>query len=169
MLLENRLQLVCNIHEENQHHCWHLSELNNLASLVLWGEKKVHSCSIGSISSPLQISQCPLYGKFWFYTALTYTHAHAHTCTHTQSRIYLCSITACSILWECDKRFISRATQKCRKWMQRHVTADAGSHAHKHTGLTANSWHHLSFFTFFLHFPSSNLGFLLYMQMSGGE
>lgn len=71
------------------------------------------------------------------------------THTHAQSSIYLCPIIACSIVWECDERFISRAGQKCRKWMQRHAPADACSHAHKHTGLTAKSWCHLSFFTFF--------------------
>lgn len=35
MLLENRLLLVCNIHEENQHGCQHTPEFNYLAKPLL--------------------------------------------------------------------------------------------------------------------------------------
>lgn len=38
MLLENRLLLVCNIHEENQHGCQRAPEFNYSAKPVLWGE-----------------------------------------------------------------------------------------------------------------------------------
>lgn len=39
MLLQNRLLLVCNIHEENQHGCQRASEFNYSAKPVLWGEE----------------------------------------------------------------------------------------------------------------------------------
>lgn len=39
MLLENRLLLVCNIHEENQHGCQCTPEFNYSAKPVLWGEE----------------------------------------------------------------------------------------------------------------------------------
>lgn len=39
MLLENRLLLVCNIHEENQHGRQRASEFNYSAKPVLWGEE----------------------------------------------------------------------------------------------------------------------------------
>lgn len=86
---------------------------------------------------------------------------------HAQSSIYLCPIIACSIVWECDERFISRAGHKCRKWMQRHAPADACSHAHKRTGLTAKSWCHLSFFTFFFAPPIIKSAFLFLSTHTG--
>ena len=39
MLLENKLLLVCNIHEENQHGCQRAPEFNYSAKPVLWGEE----------------------------------------------------------------------------------------------------------------------------------
>lgn len=39
MLLESRLLLVCNIHEENRHGCQHTPEFNYSAKPVLWGEE----------------------------------------------------------------------------------------------------------------------------------
>lgn len=72
MLPENRLQLVCNIHEENQHGCQCAPEFNYSAKPVLWGEEPsfVHTRCLHFPSPPVMAS---LYKDLVF---ILHTHSH---------------------------------------------------------------------------------------------
>lgn len=71
MLLESRLQLVCNIHEENHHG----EILNATIHLIMW------TGALFCSALTIRVARWPLYTKIWFYFTQN-THAHTHIDTH---------------------------------------------------------------------------------------
>lgn len=90
MLLENRLLLVCNIHEENQHGCQHTPEFNYSAKPLLWGEEP----SFVHVYKPVvwayfHLPETDFYAKtkiFYLFFYITYTYTVLFLCLLIASR-----------------------------------------------------------------------------------
>lgn len=137
MLLENRLLLVCNIHEENQHGCQHTPEFNYSAKPLLWGEEPsfVHIYELVVWAYFHLPETCDgLFIQRLFFTL--------HTCTCSCIFVLAnCKIVLCgeSEGWFA---FARRTTSEktCREWMQTRKHADtyciimhANTHRHHTT------------------------------------
>lgn len=132
MLPENRLQLVCNIHEENQHGCQCAPEFNYSAKPVLWGEEPsfVHTHCLHFPSPPVMASS---------YKDLVFIlHTHSHRQWFSFFMLPNCEWALCGSAR--DELFHTKntSTQTCRKWMQRHAHADAYSQTH--ANITPKCW-----------------------------
>ena len=143
MLLENRLLLVCNIHEENQHGRQRAPEFNYSAKPVLWGEEpsfvRISELVVWAYRHLPETCDGLFTGRLGFHITHIHTHTHTHTHRHTRTVVFfvpanwktpLCGSVRDDSLPHKGRRPNRRAEDGCKDThMLTHIITNTSAHA----------------------------------------